>query len=334
MKIPPLEGYGLEMIKWTSVEDPGSFATSKQKSSTARSGRRISYKNSETASGLDQQPWDIAAPVSPFRSASHRSSSLIPETDFHIWSPPSQSHAPSYCIPDLADDVELRPRSLESLEPDERDVSDLVISEQETPADDRSARELEEEAPPDSQTVDANPKFEESIPEKPFQRWIIDNTLTTFLSHVLETPGEEIAYHYYFKHVSSFIPAYDGQENPYRKLCVVTLSYPVLLQTVISIATEHMFNFGRSNADLVASRQFRALKSLQAVISDLCTAKPKLTLDRSGLGLPTGGACSILCSKEVALATILMQIVSVVVTGNNSAEQQHTSRDFSFGVLP
>lgn len=62
--------------------------------------------------------------------------------------------------------------------------------------------------------------------------------------------------------VSSNVPALDGPDNPYRQLSFTALSSPVLLETIVCIATEHMLNFGLGNVSIAAQRQQRMLRTI------------------------------------------------------------------------
>lgn len=62
--------------------------------------------------------------------------------------------------------------------------------------------------------------------------------------------------------VSSNVPALDGPDNPYRQLSFTALSSPILLETIVCIATEHMLNFGLGNVSTAARRQQRMLRTI------------------------------------------------------------------------
>ncbi|KAI9736227.1 MAG: hypothetical protein M1834_001113 [Cirrosporium novae-zelandiae] len=161
---------------------------------------------------------------------------------------------------------------------------------------------------------------EGSLVASPPDVWILDDKMfDDTLALCFETPGERIAYAYYFKHVSACIPALDGAQNPYRKLSTMALASPVLLKTIISVATAHMLIQGRSNAELVFARQSRALRSLQEALSALETRddsrESSHTTDVTQLTKTAS-----LSAKEEALATILLQITNVVMTGSTEVE--------------
>ncbi|KAJ5745168.1 hypothetical protein N7520_010350 [Penicillium odoratum] len=62
--------------------------------------------------------------------------------------------------------------------------------------------------------------------------------------------------------VSSNVPALDGPDNPYRHLSFIALSSPILRETIICIATEHMLNFGMGSVASAAQRQQRMLRTI------------------------------------------------------------------------
>ncbi|KAI1625312.1 fungal-specific transcription factor domain-containing protein [Exophiala viscosa] len=155
-----------------------------------------------------------------------------------------------------------------------------------------------------------------------YESWILDFPLNHFLCQSVHDAGAEIAYNYYFKHVSGSIPGHDRKDNPYRKLCLIAVSYPTLLHTIIAVATDHMYNYGRSSIDLTTSRHSRALKSLQESQKVLAQTEEKPKSNDSVIG-DSGNysyAYSVLSPRDVVLAAILMQIVSNVMTGSDSAE--------------
>lgn len=120
-----------------------------------------------------------------------------------------------------------------------------------------------------------------------------------------------------FKRVCTCIPAFDGPQNPYRKMALVAISYPVLLHGMLSVSTGHMYNYGRSNDSLLSLRQARALTSLQSALNTLQVEKhlTRAGSKQSPHGLHGSGIFSILCAKEIALAAIMMQTSSVLMTG-------------------
>lgn len=122
---------------------------------------------------------------------------------------------------------------------------------------------------------------------------------------------------------TSCTAAYDGSKNPYRKLALLSLSHPVLLHGILSVSTGHMHNYGLSDEGLLSSRQSRALTSLQAALNAF-----QITSDGSGEATAgdsdflsrSAGIFSILSPREVALAAIMMQTSSVLMTGIGSVE--------------
>ncbi|KAM5373723.1 hypothetical protein ACJZ2D_006894 [Fusarium nematophilum] len=146
--------------------------------------------------------------------------------------------------------------------------------------------------------------------------WAMNHGLSPLLSASLSSPSEEIAYTYYINHASSLIPAYDGPQNPYRKLSLVSLSYPLLLHTILYVSTVSMFNYGRSNGDLIPRRRSQALSFLQQAVS----FHKSESSGRSQVLPRQNRALSVLSLKEVTLAAFLMHIVTEVMSGSQATE--------------
>nr|BDD69312.1 sterol uptake control protein 2 [Verruciconidia persicina] len=176
---------------------------------------------------------------------------------------------------------------------------------------------------------DASPTFsresssweESSEDEGGSSSWIMNNTLSDFLFQMFQNRGEEIAFMYFFKRVCSCIPAHDSDTNPWRKLSLISLSYPVLLHGILAVSTAHMNNYGRSSERLLSSRQSRALASLQTALALIQEEKDRGHVT-SIAGESTGPSniFSVLSMKEVALAAVMMQTPSVLMTGIGSVE--------------
>ncbi|EXJ77078.1 hypothetical protein A1O3_10236 [Capronia epimyces CBS 606.96] len=119
-----------------------------------------------------------------------------------------------------------------------------------------------------------------------------------------------------FRHVSGILSTYDGEGNPYRKLSVFALSSPVVLHTLVAIATEWMFNQGGTRAQVTVARQNRALRSLRQTLSSL--------VDESPAGKPADRRLTHsktpFSPHEAALAACLLQVAQVVFSGGTSAE--------------
>ncbi|KAJ3525660.1 hypothetical protein NM208_g11542 [Fusarium decemcellulare] len=136
------------------------------------------------------------------------------------------------------------------------------------------------------------------------------------LSTPLSSSSEEIAYTYYINYASSHIPAYDSPQNPYRKLCIVAVSYPLLLHTILYISTVSMFNYGHNNSDLITKRQSQASTLLQNAVAFLESEKRNRGQEISR----RNHALSVLSLREVTLAASLMRIVTEVMSGSQAAE--------------
>ncbi|KAM0431813.1 hypothetical protein ACHAPT_005063 [Fusarium lateritium] len=113
-------------------------------------------------------------------------------------------------------------------------------------------------------------------------------------------------------HTSSRIPAYDGPQNPYRKLCLVAVSYPLLLHTILYVSTVSMFNYGRSDSSLIVKHQSQASSLLQNAAAFLRAENRDMPGQNPAL--------SVLSLREVTLAAYLMHIVTEVMSGSQTAE--------------
>ncbi|CEJ60795.1 hypothetical protein PMG11_09352 [Penicillium brasilianum] len=85
---------------------------------------------------------------------------------------------------------------------------------------------------------------------------------SVLLSDLFRSDEDKLAWEYYVRLVSSNIPALDGPNNPYRQLSFTALSSPVLLETIVCIATEHMLNFGLVDVSTAARHQQRMLRTI------------------------------------------------------------------------
>lgn len=111
-----------------------------------------------------------------------------------------------------------------------------------------------------------------------------------------------------FKYLSGVIPAYDGARNPYRRLSGLALASPVLLNTIISLATEYMYYHGHMAPEMAMLRHQRALASLREALVSGNTERE--------LGInATDTQGTTLSSKQATLAAVLLQIANVVFIG-------------------
>ncbi|KAJ5540797.1 hypothetical protein N7494_005873 [Penicillium frequentans] len=83
-----------------------------------------------------------------------------------------------------------------------------------------------------------------------------------FENSPFDSDEEKLAWEYYVRLVSSNVPALDGPDNPYRHLSFVALSSPILRETIVCIATEHMLNFGMGSVSSAAQCQQRMLRTI------------------------------------------------------------------------
>ncbi|CAI6031421.1 unnamed protein product [Clonostachys chloroleuca] len=136
--------------------------------------------------------------------------------------------------------------------------------------------------------------------------WELTHGFGSFLSMALSSPSEEIAYTYYIHHESGRIPAHDSPQNPYRRICAISLSYPLLLHTILYISTAQFL--------------------LKNALSFLEQEKNKVHGSLRGIVAPQENF-SVLSLKEVTLASFLLQIVTEVMLGSENAES-HLNRAY------
>lgn len=124
--------------------------------------------------------------------------------------------------------------------------------------------------------------------------------------------------------VSSNIPALDGPDNPYRQLSFTALSSPVLLETIVCIATEHMLNFGLVDVSTAARHQTRMLR----------TIGQNLQLIESG---DTCGTTAIVTANnpdhEALFAAVILQGVIVAQSADGVLEPHVRCAAFLMEVL-
>ncbi|KAK3314116.1 fungal-specific transcription factor domain-containing protein [Apodospora peruviana] len=130
-------------------------------------------------------------------------------------------------------------------------------------------------------------------------------------SMIFQDGGRYIAYVYFVRSVSLILPGFSGIRNGYRQLAASALSCPMLLDTVVSIATVYMQLRGIVPASLALQRQSQALASLRRNVNALST--PFTTT-------PSPDDAETICLKRDVLATILLQITVEIANGTNAIQ--------------
>ncbi|KAJ5090251.1 transcriptional regulator family: Fungal Specific TF, partial [Penicillium argentinense] len=116
---------------------------------------------------------------------------------------------------------------------------------------------------------------------KPDSAGLLNRPLSIFPNALFQSDEEKLAWEYYMRMVSSNVPALDGPDNPYRHLSWTALSSPVLLDTIVCIATEHMLNFGLGSVSTAAHRQQRMLRTIGQNLRLIEAGNGRETLARS-----------------------------------------------------
>jgi hypothetical protein len=119
--------------------------------------------------------------------------------------------------------------------------------------------------------------------------------------------GERIAFAYWVNSLSSRMTAKDSDSNPYRRLALLAGSSPVLLHTLIALATEYMYLHGRVAPEVVFKRQQKAMRLLREALEPSHSAIVAQTTAE-------------LNEDESVLAAVLMQITNAVFTGGPGVE--------------
>jgi len=141
--------------------------------------------------------------------------------------------------------------------------------------------------------------------------WILDDITFGVVSPLsFKSPGESIAFVYWFKHLCGFIQAHDGAQNPYRKFSMVALSSPLVLDTIISLATEFMYYLGHMSTELAVKRNALALRSLRKALT---TSDPSGGSHESHESRCLSG--DELSLKQATLAAVLLQIANSCFVG-------------------
>ncbi|KAJ5168941.1 uncharacterized protein N7482_004535 [Penicillium canariense] len=132
-----------------------------------------------------------------------------------------------------------------------------------------------------------------------------------FVNDLFQSDEDRLAWEYYMRLVSPNVPALDGPNNPYRQLSFIALSSPVLLDTIVCIATEHMLNFGLGDVSTAAQHQQRMLR----------TIGQSLRLIESGRTCETGVIATTNHSDHEALfAAVILQGVVVAQSADGVLE--------------
>ncbi|KAL3462163.1 fungal-specific transcription factor domain-containing protein [Aspergillus heterothallicus] len=141
---------------------------------------------------------------------------------------------------------------------------------------------------------------------------------------VFEVPEEISLYTYYVNRVASELQAKDGFHNPYRKLAVLSLSFPVLFKTICSCAAEHLHALSRCPATLAVDLQDKAINAIRSQLAGWRSQAP-----------PFPGRVSIdigMNADEALLAAVLLQPGVIAFSGSAPISAQ-THLDIAFYLL-
>ncbi|KIW64877.1 hypothetical protein PV04_07181 [Phialophora macrospora] len=104
-------------------------------------------------------------------------------------------------------------------------------------------------------------------PAESSELWVYNTDLLgNFCLDEGQSPADRLAFTFFMQFVSRIIPAYDGPRSGYRELATYALTSPVLMDTVLSVATGYMSQRGGAPMVLALARQSRALKTLRETL--------------------------------------------------------------------
>lgn len=126
--------------------------------------------------------------------------------------------------------------------------------------------------------------------------------------------------------VAGELQANDGFHNPYRKLSVLSLHFPVLLRSILSCAAEHMRSLGLCPAQLAVDIHDRAIRAIRM---ELATWNPQRTIPKPTSSLPI---CIGMTADEALLAAVLLQPGAIAFSGS-APISVHTHLEIGFHML-
>ncbi|KAL2823573.1 fungal-specific transcription factor domain-containing protein [Aspergillus cavernicola] len=172
-----------------------------------------------------------------------------------------------------------------------------------------------------------DPIPETEIQENPFLEHALSpgNAISPQVPTLAFEQADEIAlYTYYVNRIAGELQAQDGFHNPYRKLSVLSLSFPVLLKTICSCAAEHLQALGRCPAALAVDLQDRAIHAIRSELA-------RWRVDRA----PSSGSVILdlgINADEALLAAVLLQPGVIAFSGSSPISVQ-THLEIAFYIL-
>ncbi|KAL5342926.1 fungal-specific transcription factor domain-containing protein [Aspergillus crustosus] len=166
----------------------------------------------------------------------------------------------------------------------------------------------------------------DSSPDNHLQEPLLPPRKTALVFEQLE---EISLYTYYVNRVASELQASDGLHNPYRKISVLSLSFPVLFKTICSCAAEHLHALDRCPAALAVDLQDRAINAIRSQLAGWRSHSPSESLPALGRRVSVDIGMN---ADEALLAAVLMQIGAIAFSGNAPISAQ-THLDIAFYLL-
>lgn len=125
--------------------------------------------------------------------------------------------------------------------------------------------------------------------------------------------------------IAGELQAHDGLHNPYRKLSVLALGYPVLLHTIISCAAEHLHLLGHCSADVAVNQHDRAIRSIRHGLTERQPPSPP--------AIESSKSFTDSITADQALLTAILLQPAVIAYSGNAASSSQTHLDMAFFIL-
>lgn len=119
-----------------------------------------------------------------------------------------------------------------------------------------------------------------------------------------------IAHHSGIRYMSTVLPVYHSAATPFENLSKLALASPVLLSTIISLATEYLYNYAQAGPGLTFQRHDQAINSFREALIN--TTSPS--------SQTANGSDEELSPKQATLVAVLLQVASTVFVGCSGAD--------------
>lgn len=142
--------------------------------------------------------------------------------------------------------------------------------------------------------------------------WEISNdSLDPLIRIACSSESERIAFMYWDRYIANMLPAFDSPDNPYRRLSLYALRSSILLDTILSLATEYMHCHQRASTATVIARHQKALASIHSALDAVLERPSPAQVEVSALN-----DHGHLSPQQEVLTAILLQVANAVFTGD------------------